>query len=113
MARRYVIADTFATGAAAQDLCRVTVPDNGVTRIIEIHATNEADETSEMVAFLISRATSAPSSRRARIRCASVSCSKAQEESVPWKASISTLPHKSSRHVAECSPRPHPLGDAE
>lgn len=59
MARRYVIADTFATGAAAQDLCRVTVPDAGVTRIIEVHVTNEADETSEMIPFLIARATTA------------------------------------------------------
>jgi len=67
MARRYVIADTFATGAAAQDLARVTVPNNGVTRIIEIHATNEADETSEMIPFLIFRATSAGTGQAASI----------------------------------------------
>ena len=57
MARRYAIATTFATGAAAQDLLRVTVPTAGVTRLIEAHVTNEADETSEMVAFLIARGT--------------------------------------------------------
>ncbi len=59
MARRYMIADTFATSTAAQDLCRVTVPTNGVTRLIEVHVTNEADETSEMIPFLIARATTA------------------------------------------------------
>lgn len=59
MARRYTIATSFATGAAAQDLLRVTVPDVGVTRLIEAHVTNEADETSEMIPFLLFRASSA------------------------------------------------------
>lgn len=67
MARRYTIAETFATGAAAQDLLRVTVPTNGVTRLIEAHATNEADETSEMIAFLISRASTAGTGTAATI----------------------------------------------
>ena len=67
MARRYTIADSFATGTAAQDLLRVTVPDNGVTRIIEIHVTNEADETSEQVPILVARATTAGTGTAASI----------------------------------------------
>lgn len=59
MARRYAIATSFTTGTSAQDLLRVTVPDNGVSRLVEAHVTNEQDETSEMIPFLISRATTA------------------------------------------------------
>lgn len=59
MARRYAIATSFATGTAAQDLLRVTVPNNGLTTLVEAHVTNEADETSQQLAFLIARATTA------------------------------------------------------
>lgn len=67
MARRYTIATSFAVGTAAQDLARVTVPDQGVSRIVEIHATNEADETSEMIPFLVARATTAGTGTAASI----------------------------------------------
>lgn len=58
MPRRYTVHATFGSVSAAKDVLRLSGV-RGVTRLVEVHVTNEADETSEMLPFAIARASTA------------------------------------------------------
>lgn len=56
MARRFSIQGNYSSVTAAQDCLRITGPTNGLLRLIELHITNDADETSEMLPVSLYRA---------------------------------------------------------
>lgn len=56
MATRFALAGTFGSVSAAKDVLTFTAPTSGTLRLIELHVTNEADETSEMLPFTLSAA---------------------------------------------------------
>ena len=57
MATRFAINGSFGSVSAAQDILRIASPTASVMRLISLHVTNDADETSEMLPFTIFRAT--------------------------------------------------------
>lgn len=56
MANRFTIAGNYGSVSAAQDALRITAPTAGKLTLVELHITNDTDETSEMLPFTIYRA---------------------------------------------------------
>lgn len=56
MPTRFAIQGNYGSVSAAQDCLRITGPTNGVLRVIEVHVTNDTDETSEMLPFSLYQA---------------------------------------------------------
>jgi len=57
MATRFSIVGNFGSVSTAKDVLRIAGPTSGIARIIELHVTNDTDETSEMLPFAVSFAT--------------------------------------------------------
>ena len=53
MPTRFALQGNYGSVSAAQDCLRITGPTNGVLRLVELHITNDTDETSEMLPFSV------------------------------------------------------------
>ena len=57
MATRFAINGNYGSVSAAQHCLRIAAATNGITRLVEVHVTNDTDETSEMLPFEVRIAT--------------------------------------------------------
>lgn len=56
MSKTFYIQGNYGSVSAAQDCLRITGPTYGVMKLVEVHVTNDADETSEMLPFSVYKA---------------------------------------------------------
>lgn len=57
MATSFALAANFGSVSSGLHVIRIAAPTSGILKLVELHVTNDTDETSEMLPFSIKRAT--------------------------------------------------------